>query len=92
MEKIRSILCIYIYMFKQIQASVKSGDVKSTPSVTRPGAVWRLLLLGGSWVVISRAITRVTILITLVRGLITPLITTPEPPSTRLLKTKLTLH
>ena len=31
----------------------------------------RALLLGGSWVVISRVITRVTILITLIRGLIT---------------------
>ena len=34
-------------------------------------------LLAGSWVVINR----VTILITHIRGLITPLITTPEPPS-----------
>ena len=33
-------------------------------------------LLGGSWVVISRVISRVTILITHNRGLITPLITT----------------
>ena len=31
---------------------------------------------------ISRVITRVTILITLIRGLITPCITTAEPPST----------
>ena len=31
-------------------------------------------LLGGSWVVISRVISRVTILITHTRGLITPLI------------------
>ena len=38
-------------------------------------------LLGGSWVVISRVISRVTILITHIRGLITPLITTHEPPS-----------
>ena len=38
-------------------------------------------LLGGSWVVISRVITRSTGLITLIRGHITPLITTPEPPS-----------
>ena len=36
--------------------------------------------LGGSWVVISRATSRVTILITHIRGLITLLITTPEPP------------
>ena len=38
-------------------------------------------LLGGSWVVISRGISRVTILITHIRGLRTPLITTHEPPS-----------
>ena len=30
------------------------------------------LLLGGSWVVISRVISRATILITHIRGLITP--------------------
>ena len=42
------------------------------------------LLLGGSWVVISGVRSKVTILITLVRGLITPLITTHEPPSTTL--------
>ena len=38
-------------------------------------------LLGASWVVISGVITKVTILITLIRGLITPPITTHEPPS-----------
>ena len=38
-------------------------------------------LLGGSWVVISRVISGVTILITHVRGLVAPLITTHEPPS-----------
>ena len=38
-------------------------------------------ILGGSWVVISRVISRVTILITHIRGLITLLITTHEPPS-----------
>ena len=36
--------------------------------------------LGGSWVAISRVTSRVTILITHIRALITPLITTPEPP------------
>ena len=40
-----------------------------------------MAVLGGSWVGISRVITRVTILITLIRGLLTPLITTHEPPS-----------
>ena len=40
-----------------------------------------LALLGGSWVVISGVISRVTILITHIRGLITLLITTHEPPS-----------
>ena len=39
-------------------------------------------LLGGSGAVISRVISRVTILITHIRGLITLLITTHEPPST----------
>ena len=38
-------------------------------------------LLGGSWVVISRVISRVAILITHIRGLTTLLITTPESPS-----------
>ena len=37
--------------------------------------------LGGSWVVISRVISRVTILIIHIRRLITSLITTHEPPS-----------
>ena len=38
-------------------------------------------LLGGSWVVIGGVISRVTIVIAQIRGLITPLITTREPPS-----------
>ena len=38
-------------------------------------------LLGGSWVVIRRVISRVTIHIAHIRGLITLLITTHEPPS-----------
>ena len=38
-------------------------------------------VLGGSWVVISRVISRVAILITHIQGLTTPLITTHEPPS-----------
>ena len=43
--------------------------------------VWVQSLLGGSWVVIIRVISRITILISLLRGHITPLITTHEPPS-----------
>ena len=38
-------------------------------------------LLGGSGAVISRVISRVAILMTQIRGLITLLITTHEPPS-----------
>ena len=40
-------------------------------------------LLGVSWTVISRVISRVAIVITHIRGLIAPviIITTPEPPS-----------
>ena len=38
-------------------------------------------LLGGSWVVISGVISRVSVIITHISGLITPLKTTHEPPS-----------
>ena len=38
-------------------------------------------LLQGSWVAIRAVISRVTMLVTGVKGLITPLITTHEPPS-----------
>ena len=38
-------------------------------------------ILGGSWVVISGVISRITMVITYIRGLITVLITTHEPPS-----------
>ena len=41
-------------------------------------------LLGGSRVVISGVISRVTTVIAHIRGLITPLITTHEPPSSAL--------
>ena len=38
-------------------------------------------ILGGSWVGINGVRSRVTVVITRIRGLITPLITTHEPPS-----------
>ena len=38
-------------------------------------------LLGGSWAVITGLIIRVTILISHIRGLVTPLITSHEPSS-----------
>ena len=41
-------------------------------------------LLGGSWVVVSGVIIRVTIVITHIKGLVTLLITTHEPPSNQL--------
>ena len=40
-----------------------------------------LLVLGGSWVVTSRVISRITVVLTHIRGLIAPFITTHEPPS-----------
>ena len=63
--------------------------------ISAVGSLYLETLLEGSWVVIisrvirglgfrvviSRVISRVTILITHIRGLITPPITTPEPPS-----------
>ena len=39
-------------------------------------------ILGGSWVVLCRVISRITKVITYFRGLATPLITTYGPPST----------
>ena len=39
-------------------------------------------VLGGSWVVISGVINRVTIVTTRISGLMTLLLTTHEPPST----------
>ena len=60
-------------------------------STKRPRCLARLIpwrcfvnpnrILGGSWVVISGVISRVTIVISPIRGLITILITTHEPPS-----------
>ena len=41
------------------------------------------MILGGFWVVVSGVISRVLIVITHIRGLITSLITTHEPPSTQ---------
>ena len=38
-------------------------------------------VLGGSWVVLSGVISRVTVIKTHIRGLITPFITTHEPPT-----------
>ena len=43
-----------------------------------------LRVLGGSWIVINGLISRVAILMSHVRGPITPLITTDEPPSAEL--------
>ena len=37
------------------------------------------MVLGGSWVDISGVISRVTTVISQIRGLITPLITNPKP-------------
>ena len=47
----------------------------SDKSVPQNGA------LGGSWVVVSGVVSRVTIVITPIGGLITLLITSHEPPS-----------
>ena len=50
--------------------------------VTLPGTTpAQVRVLGGSWVVIIMVTSRVTILITHIRGLTTPLISTHEPPS-----------
>ena len=43
--------------------------------------LWKCFPLGGSWVVVSGVINRVTVSITLFRGLLIPFIATHEPPS-----------
>ena len=48
-------------------------------------------LLGGSWVVVSGVTSRVTIIISHITGLITPLFSTPEPPSVRSLMVSLVI-
>ena len=55
------------------------GALRRIPE--RQGLEIVFLYFGGSWVVISGVISRVTIIITHIRGLVTPLITTHEPPS-----------
>ena len=57
-------------------------ESKLSPNV-HPNRIWAVL--GGSGVVISGVISKVTIIIiiTHIRGLIAPLITTHEPPSSR---------
>ena len=64
------------------ESAEESKCLEGGPAAARAGQ----RLLGGSWVVISRVISRVTILITHIRGLITLLITTPEPPSSGVFK------
>ena len=54
--------------------------VKDLP-LDRPSAALDRPLLKGSWVVMGRVISRITRVITYIRGLLTPLITTHEPPS-----------
>ena len=58
------------------------GSLFKDPSYdSNVGSLW---ILGGSWVVISGVIIKATLVITHIRGRITILITTHEPPSTRL--------
>ena len=56
-------------------------DLSINPTKAHPASPNSKTLLGGSWVVIIRVISRVTILMTHIRGLTTPLISTHEPPS-----------
>ena len=58
-----------------------SSSLRCDLRVCRRATSWPKTPLGGSWVVISGVISKVNIVITQVRGLITPLITTHEPPS-----------
>ena len=63
----------------QAAAPAKTPDARH--DVRASLAIFGCSVLGGSWVVRSRVISKVTIIITHIRGLITTLITTHEPPS-----------
>ena len=63
-----------------LAGSLQGGNGPSTKGVT-DNQDPNLSVLGGFWVVVNGLISRVTILTTHIRGLITPLITTHEPPS-----------
>ena len=56
----------------QLFTSQDAGESKTSPE--------GVIILGGSWGGISTVLYRVTILITHIKGLMTPLITTHEPP------------
>ena len=60
---------------------MKSSDVGLTGASGLPST-----LLGGSWVVTSGVISKVTILITLVGGLITPLLSSPRQENMKLVE------
>ena len=59
---------------------MKSQELPSSASLCKHRVIY-IVLLGDSWVVISGFISKVSIIITNIRGPITPLITTHEPPS-----------
>ena len=59
----------------------RTAGARSRPRAAKGSGEGEKPLLGGSWVVISRVIRRITVLITHLMGLITPLIATHEPPS-----------
>ena len=66
----------------QREAELLRLQASTRVPVANPRAIcWNTGLLEGSWVVISGVISRVTIVITHISGLITLLITTHEPSS-----------
>ena len=62
-------------------ASYEASGLLSSSASGLQGVLGLQALLGGSWGVISGVISKVTIVITHIRGRITPLITTHGPPS-----------
>ena len=66
-----------------VEARGCRGDLRAFRIPRREEPQGCMNLLGASWVVISGVVSRVTVIITHIRGLITPLITTHEPPSRR---------
>ena len=80
------VVAVVVVVVVVVTAPAPSGALSTAQGFLRAtllgaGGYYWVLLLGGSWLVISGVIS--TVDLTPIRGLITPLITSHEPPSIR---------
>ena len=76
-----TLLFFVVVLGRRLWLLLSNRYTKPSSLTPNPHRKLQPMLLGGSWVVISGVISRVTIVVTHMRRLITPLITTHEPPS-----------